>query len=108
MSVTLPRKLSEQAAELVVALTADTPQERAAARNALDVWKAADPRHAQAAERMEYLLGQLEDVQRIGAGATAKLSRSDFGLTWNSALETGGVLVGDEVKITIDIEAVRS
>ncbi|WP_256080650.1 FecR domain-containing protein [Massilia sp. YIM B04103] len=68
MSVTLPRKLSEQAAELVVALTADTPQERAAARNALDVWKAADPRHAQAAERMEYLLGQLEDVQRIGAG----------------------------------------
>lgn len=47
-------------------------------------------------------------MQRIGAGATAKLSRSDFGLTWNSALETGGVLVGDEVKITIDIEAVRS
>jgi polyisoprenoid-binding protein YceI len=45
--------------------------------------------------------------QRIGASATAKLNRKDFGLTWNSALETGGVLVGDEVKITIDIEAVR-
>ncbi|NVD99115.1 FecR domain-containing protein [Massilia sp. BJB1822] len=68
MSVSQPRKLSEQAAELVVALTADTPRERAAARSALDAWKAADPLHAQAAERMEYLLGQLEDVQRIGAG----------------------------------------
>lgn len=45
--------------------------------------------------------------QRVGASATAKLSRKDFGLTWNAALETGGVMVGDEVKITIDIEAVR-
>ena len=45
--------------------------------------------------------------QRVGASATAKLSRKDFGLVWNAALETGGVMVGDEVKITIDIEAVR-
>lgn len=45
--------------------------------------------------------------QRIGASATAKLNRKDFGLTWNAALETGGVLVGEEVKITIDVEAVR-
>jgi polyisoprenoid-binding protein YceI len=45
--------------------------------------------------------------QRIGASATTKLNRKDFGLTWNSALETGGVLVGDEVKITIDVQAVR-
>ncbi len=45
---------------------------------------------------------------RCGASATAKLSRKDFGLTWNAALETGGVLVGDEVKITIDVEAVRA
>ena len=44
---------------------------------------------------------------RIGATATAKVSRKDFGLTWNTALETGGVLVGDEVKITLDLEAVR-
>lgn len=44
---------------------------------------------------------------RIGLSATTKLSRKDFGLTWNTTLETGGVLVGDEVKITIDIEAVR-
>ncbi|MHB1795040.1 MAG: YceI family protein [Acidobacteriaceae bacterium] len=45
--------------------------------------------------------------QRIGASATAKLSRKDFGLTWNAALETGGVMVGDEVKITLDVEVVR-
>ncbi len=45
--------------------------------------------------------------QRVGASATAKLSRKDFGLIWNAALETGGVMVGDEVKITIDVEAVR-
>lgn len=45
---------------------------------------------------------------RIGASAKTSLSRKDFGLTWNAALETGGVLVGDEVKITIDIEAVRA
>jgi polyisoprenoid-binding protein YceI len=44
---------------------------------------------------------------RIGATATAKLSRKDFGLNWNAALEAGGVLVGDEVKITLDIEAIR-
>jgi polyisoprenoid-binding protein YceI len=44
---------------------------------------------------------------RVGTSATAKLSRKDFGLTWNAALETGGVMVGDEVKITIEVEAVR-
>ena len=44
---------------------------------------------------------------RIGATATTKLSRKDFGLVWNTSLEAGGVLVGDEVKITIDVEPVR-
>jgi polyisoprenoid-binding protein YceI len=46
--------------------------------------------------------------QRFGLSATTKLSRKNFGLMWNAALETGGVLVGDEVKITIDVEAVRA
>jgi polyisoprenoid-binding protein YceI len=46
--------------------------------------------------------------QRIGMSATAKLSRKEFGLTWNATLETGGFMVGDEVKITIDLEAVRA
>jgi len=44
---------------------------------------------------------------RIGAQATAKINRQDFGLTWSKALETGGVVVGDEVTITLDIELVR-
>jgi polyisoprenoid-binding protein YceI len=46
--------------------------------------------------------------QRVGASATTKLSRKDYGLVWNTSLEAGGVLVGDEVKITIDIEAIRA
>ncbi len=42
-----------------------------------------------------------------GASATTKIKRSDFGLTWNKALETGGVVVGDEVAISIDVEAIK-
>lgn len=44
---------------------------------------------------------------RVGFSATGKLNREDFGLTWNQALETGGVLVGDEIKLSIDAELVR-
>ncbi len=44
---------------------------------------------------------------RIGATATVKIDRRDWGLTWNSALEAGGVVVGDTVTITIDLEAVK-
>jgi polyisoprenoid-binding protein YceI len=43
---------------------------------------------------------------RVGASASTKINRRDFGLTWNQALEAGGVLVGDEVKITVDVELV--
>jgi len=39
-----------------------------------------------------------------GVEAKTKISRKDFGLTWNKALETGGALVGDEVEVTIDAE----
>lgn len=39
-----------------------------------------------------------------GATATTKINRKDFGLTWNKSLEAGGVLVGDEVSIVIDIQ----
>jgi polyisoprenoid-binding protein YceI len=42
-----------------------------------------------------------------GATATTKIKRSDFGLTWNRALEAGGVTVGDEVSITLEIELSR-
>ncbi len=44
---------------------------------------------------------------RIGASITTKIDRKDFGLTWNTNLEAGGVLVGQEVKISIDLEAIR-
>jgi polyisoprenoid-binding protein YceI len=39
--------------------------------------------------------------------AKTKLNRKDFGLNWNAALETGGVLVGDEVKINLEVEAIQ-
>lgn len=45
---------------------------------------------------------------RIGASAAAKIKRSDFGLTWNAALETGGVLVGDDVKIELEVSLIKS
>lgn len=43
---------------------------------------------------------------RIGLSATTEFNREDFGLTWNQALETGGFLVGKQVKVEIEIEAV--
>ena len=45
---------------------------------------------------------------RVGGQATARIQRKDFGLTWNAALETGGVVVGDEIDITIDLEIYRN
>lgn len=44
---------------------------------------------------------------RVGVTATAKINRRDFGLVWNSALETGGILVGDEVTISLDVQFVQ-
>lgn len=44
---------------------------------------------------------------RKGVTATTKIYRKDFGLVWNAALETGGVAVGEEVTITLDIEAIK-
>jgi polyisoprenoid-binding protein YceI len=47
-------------------------------------------------------------TQRAGFSASTRINRTDFGLTWNAALETGGVAVGDEVTITIDVELLRA
>jgi polyisoprenoid-binding protein YceI len=44
---------------------------------------------------------------RRGATATTKINRKDFGLAWNAALETGGVVVGDEITITLEIEMIK-
>ena len=55
-------------------------------------------------------LGRARDPwggERAAFQATTKIDRKDFGLTWNQALETGGVLVGDEVRISIDAQLVR-
>jgi polyisoprenoid-binding protein YceI len=44
---------------------------------------------------------------RVGASASTKIKRSDFGMTWNSALEAGGFLVGDDITIHLDVELIR-
>jgi polyisoprenoid-binding protein YceI len=44
---------------------------------------------------------------RLGASASTKINRDDFGMVWNGVLEAGGVLVGNEVKITIDISLIK-
>jgi polyisoprenoid-binding protein YceI len=43
---------------------------------------------------------------RVGYTANTTVNRKDFGLTWNAALETGGVVVGDEVRIELNVEAI--
>jgi len=45
---------------------------------------------------------------RLATSATTKINRKDFGLMWNTTLETGGILVGDEVTITLDVEFVKN
>ncbi|HEY6333840.1 MAG TPA: YceI family protein, partial [Blastocatellia bacterium] len=45
---------------------------------------------------------------RIGLSAVTKINRKDFGLAWNSALEAGGFMVGDEVTISLDVQAVKA
>ena len=46
-------------------------------------------------------------AQRVGASATTSIKRKDFGIAWSRTLDNGGLIVGDEVTITIDVEAVR-
>lgn len=45
---------------------------------------------------------------RIGASATTKIKRSEFGLTWNAPLETGGILVGDDLKINLEVSLIKA
>ncbi len=44
---------------------------------------------------------------RAAATATSKVNRQDFGVKWNATLDNGGVVVGDDVNITIDAEMIR-
>ena len=60
--------------------------------------------------RVEALTPEIKDgngIVRRGATATTRIQRSDFDLTWNAVLESGGFVVGDEVDITIDVELMR-
>ena len=53
---------------------------------------------------------QVKDPQgnvRAGATATTKLSRNDFGISWSKALDGGGLVVGDQVSVTIEVEGVK-
>ncbi|WP_406283753.1 YceI family protein [Streptomyces sp. NBC_00209] len=55
--------------------------------------------------------GSAKDVygnERVGFEGGAEILRSDWGLTWNAALETGGVMVSDKVKLTFDISAIKA
>ena len=45
--------------------------------------------------------------ERVSFSADTKVDRRDFGLTWNQALETGGVLVGNDIRIHLDVQAVK-
>jgi len=45
---------------------------------------------------------------RLGLSATTKINRKDYGLAWNAALEAGGILVGDDVTITLDVQFVKA
>jgi len=49
----------------------------------------------------------LQGKMRVGGTASTTINRKDFGLTWNKAIEAGGVVVGEEVEIIIDIEIVQ-
>ncbi|MFC9944673.1 YceI family protein [Streptomyces pratensis] len=55
--------------------------------------------------------GSATDVygnERVGFEGSADILRSDWGLTWNAALETGGVMVSDKVKLNFDISAIKA
>ncbi|HKN69212.1 MAG TPA: YceI family protein, partial [Gemmatimonadaceae bacterium] len=46
--------------------------------------------------------------ERMGFEAKGKINRKEFGLTWNQALEAGGWLLGDDIKMTIEVELVKN
>ena len=59
---------------------------------------------------VEEVSGEQQDPwgsTRIGASAKGKIKRSEFGLTWNAALEAGGVMVGDDVKLDFELQMVK-
>jgi len=49
----------------------------------------------------------VQNSQRIGATATTTINRQDFGVSWSRSMDGGGVVVGDSVKITIELELIK-
>ena len=49
----------------------------------------------------------VQNSQRIGATATTTLNRKDYGVNWSRAMDGGGVVVGDEVKVTLELELIK-
>ena len=47
-------------------------------------------------------------VERAGFSATTRIDRRDFGLTWSQVVESGGLVVGNEIRITLEVEATRT
>lgn len=45
---------------------------------------------------------------RVGLSAATKINRKDFGLTWNAALESGGILVGEDIAITLEVQFIKA
>ncbi len=59
------------------------------------------------AEVSEPVTDPVSGKHKLGGEASLTLSRKDYGLTWNAAIETGGVMVSDEVHITLELQAVE-
>jgi polyisoprenoid-binding protein YceI len=60
---------------------------------------------------VEELTGATKDPwgnTRMGFSATTKINRKDYGLTWNAVLEAGGILVGEEITINLEVELVKA
>lgn len=53
------------------------------------------------------LLSKILGNQRVAASATTKINRQDYGVKWNAKMDNGGLVVGDDVQITIDVELVQ-
>lgn len=106
--------LAEQAADWLVRLGADDDAERAAAQRGFDAWKQADPRHAEAAAEIEFLLNHLQAVRgpkarpaRAALNATFAQSRQRLGTRVAVAILALAVLVAGPAALTLDSHTPR-
>lgn len=71
-----------------------------------------DPAHSEITFKVKHLMitnvkGEFKKFDATLSSDDGKIYRNDFGLTWNAALETGGVLVSEDVKIAAEIQFVK-